>query len=96
MLRSAQARYPKAHPSTGGGSIAVEVHDERGVPIDGFAGAVRAQHRVVSPSPWAKNETPVRWSGGRSLDELRGRQVRLVFFIRDAQLYSFRSKGKRD
>jgi hypothetical protein len=94
ILRCTNSRYPDAHPKSGGGTIAVEVRDESSAPIPGFAGEQRARHDVVSPEPWAKGEPPVRWPGGRSLSEFKGRRIRLVFLLRDARLFSFRAQER--
>ena len=92
VLRCTNTRYPEAHPMSGGGAIAVEVRDEGNTPISGFSGEQRAHHDVVSPKPWQKSEPAVRWPGGRSLAELKGRRIRLVFLLRDARLFSFRAR----
>jgi hypothetical protein len=92
VLRCTNTRYSEAHPTSGGGSIAVEVRDEGNMPIPGFSGEQRARHDVVSPKPWQKEEPPVHWAGARSLSELKGRRIRLVFFMRDARLFSFRAR----
>jgi hypothetical protein len=94
VLRSTHTRYPAGHPKAGGGALAVEIRDEANRAVAGFAGAQRAQHDVVSPGPWDVKEPPVRWPGGKSLDELRGRRIRLVFFLRDSRLFSFRAQEK--
>lgn len=90
-LRCTNSRYPEAHPRSGGGGIAVEVRDEQNRPVEGFSGDRRARHDTVVPTAWSKTEPPVRWPGDRSLDDLRGRRIRLVFYLRDARLYSFRA-----
>ena len=52
-------------------------------------GERRARHDVVSPGPWETREPPVRWPAGPSLDQLKGRRIRLVFPPRDSRLFSF-------
>lgn len=92
VLTCTNTRYPAAHPKSGGGSIAVEIHDESNQPIKEFSGTDRAFYDVVSPGPWEKRQPPVLWPGGLSMDRLKGRRIRLVFRMRDARLYSFRSQ----
>ena len=94
VLNCTNTRYPAGHPTSGGGSIAVEIREENGQPVPNFSADARAVHNVVSPAPWAKREPPVLWPGGRSIDQLKGRRIRLVFGLRDARLYSFRSQEK--
>ena len=93
ILNCTNTRYRLGHPSGGGGSIAVEVRGEDNQPVDGFSGNLRAQHNHVSPAPWETTSKPVLWPGDRSLHALAGRSIRLVFLMRDARLYSFRSQS---
>ena len=93
-LRCTNTRYPEAHPRSGGGTLAVEVRDEGNQPIAEFSGERRARHDVVSPGPWETREPPVRWPAGRSLDQLKGRRIRLVFLLRDSRLFSFRAQER--
>jgi len=92
ILTCTNTRYPDAHPTSGGGQIAVEVRDESNAPIPEFSGERKAAHNVVSPRPWEAKEPPVRWPGGRSLDTLKGRRIRIVVRLRDARIYSFRAR----
>lgn len=66
------------------GSAAVEVLDEKGEPIPGFAAA------GCQP---IKNSDELRltinWQGSHSLAELKGRTVRLRFTLCDATLFAF-------
>jgi len=66
------------------GGIAVEVRDEAGRAVEGFA---------LSDCPAIFGdavEQTVRWKGGSDVSGLAGRTVRLRFVLRDADLYSFR------
>lgn len=94
ILTCTNTRYADAHPKSGGGTIAVEIRDESNLPIQEFSGERKARHDVVSPGPWEKSEPPVRWPGGKSLDEMKGRRIRLVFLLRDARIFSFRAREK--
>ncbi|MGM0490372.1 MAG: twin-arginine translocation signal domain-containing protein [Planctomycetota bacterium] len=71
------------------GSIAVEVQDQAGKPIAGFALAdCQVQYgdeldRVVS------------WKGDADLSRLAGKPVKLRFQLKDADLYAFRFTGRQ-
>ncbi|MEW5902528.1 MAG: hypothetical protein AB1715_13765, partial [Acidobacteriota bacterium] len=68
------------------GSIRIEIQDERGQPIDGFA--LGEGPEIFGDSV----EHVVRWRQGSSLEKLAGRVVKLRFLLRDADLYSLRFK----
>ena len=70
--------------SSAAGDITVEILDENGKPLDGYA--KDDCNPVFGDSP----EKKVYWKKGSDLPELKGRPVQLRFFIRDADLYSFR------
>ncbi len=93
LLNCIHTRYPQGFYNGGGGSIEVEVHDESGNPVSGFAGEQRAKFNRLNPFPWQADEKPVRWPADRSLAELAGKRIRLVFLLRDSRLYSFRAKA---
>lgn len=67
----------------GKGEVKVEVLDERGVVIPGFAAA------ECVPAAGVSGRRAVSWKGGRDLSALKGRAVRLRFVVRNASLYSF-------
>jgi hypothetical protein len=94
LILNCEGRYPEGHPSAGGGSIAVEVWDDNNRPVESFAGEHRARYDKASPDYAAgvPSESPVRWPGNHSLQELAGRRIRLAFLLRDARLYSFRAR----
>jgi hypothetical protein len=48
---------------------------------------------VVSPLRWTEVTPPVKWPGGRLMDGLKGKRIRLAFLLRDARLYSFRAQA---
>jgi hypothetical protein len=91
VLNCTNTRSWDGHPNSGGGAIAVEVRDAANQAVSGFSGQQRASHNVVSPTAFSTTERPVKWPGGRSLNELTGRQIRLAFFLRDARLFAFRA-----
>jgi len=68
------------------GSICVEIQDEAGKPIPGFA---------LSECPEIFGDSLddlVQWKTGGDVGALAGRPVRLRFVLRDADLFSFRFK----
>ena len=67
ILNSTNSRYPRAHPTSGSGKLMVEVRDEGNQPIAGFSGDQKADHSIPSPAPWQKEDRPVQWPNGRSL-----------------------------
>ena len=73
-----------------GGSVQVEIQDEKGVPIPGFTAAeadeINGNHVRIIAS----------WQGSRDLRSLEGRTVRLRFVMRDANLYSFQSVARKE
>lgn len=90
------ARYDQSsHPGytskyTGAGGIRVEVRDTAGRPIEGFTAAdclLLDFNSELAPSGYG----PVLWQNGKSLDELKGRNIRFCFRMRDAHLYAFRA-----
>ena len=62
----------------------VEVQDEGGNPLPGFASADGVE------TIGNEIERPVRWKSGTDVSALAGRPVRLRFVMRDARLYAFR------
>jgi len=66
------------------GSVGVEIQDESGQPMPGFALSDCAD--IFGDSL----ERPVSWSGGGDVSALAGKPVRLRFVLKDADLYSFR------
>ena len=66
------------------GGIAVEIQDERGIPLPGFT--LRECPETIGD----RIQQVVRWEGGSDLTALAGRPVRLRVVLRDADLYSFR------
>ncbi|MBN2295474.1 MAG: hypothetical protein JXM70_23795 [Pirellulales bacterium] len=64
------------------GSIHVEIQDEKGKPIPGFALADSTE--IFGDSV----KKTVSWKGGSDLGKLAGKPVRLHFVMKDADLYS--------
>lgn len=89
-LNCTNTRYRRAHPSSGGGSISVELRDEANHPIAGFSGTDRADVSWVSTGDRLR---PVRFGQQRSMNDLAGRRVRLAIALSDARVYAFRSLG---
>ncbi len=70
--------------SSAAGDITVEILDENGKPLDGYT-------RDDCPPVFGDSlEKKVYWTKGSDLSQLKGRPVQLKFYIRDADLYSFR------
>ena len=95
LLNASTTRHHDSHPLDGGGAMQVEVWDESGQPIEGFAGDAAAPFDRNAPTRGTVEPATVRWPGERNLRELAGRRIRLNFLMRDAHLYSFRSSGAR-
>jgi hypothetical protein len=61
----------------------VEVLDEKGKPAPGF------KREMCEPMQADSVDNPIRWKG-TSLADLRGKPVRLRFYLTNARLYSYR------
>jgi hypothetical protein len=80
------------HPNALHGEVRVEARDGRGQPVDGYGREDCAPLRVNSARRGGPLYAPVRWAEGkRGLDELRRRQVRLVFHLQEAHLFAFKA-----
>ncbi|MCK5804353.1 MAG: hypothetical protein KAI66_16060 [Lentisphaeria bacterium] len=66
------------------GSVAVELQDQAGKPLDGFA------FDDFIPLYGDRLDHPVAWSGGGDVSALAGSPVRLHFRLKDADLFAFR------
>lgn len=87
-LRFAGARLVLNCSTSAAGSIQIEIQDEAGQPIEGFA---------LSDSPLIYGdslELEVPWKEGVRLADLAGRVVRLRFVLRDADLFSMRFSSR--
>jgi hypothetical protein len=80
----------EAHPAYAHGQLVAEALDAEGNAIAGFS---RIESTPFAGNSIAGKEAFVRlgWEGGRSLNALAGRTIRLRFFLRDGHLYSFKS-----
>lgn len=72
------------YSTSGAGSIRVEIQDEQGAPVPGYAleDAVRNVGDAI--------EHTVRWQHGSDIGGLRDREIRLRIVMHDADLFSFR------
>jgi len=72
------------------GAIQVELQDKNGTPIEGYA--LEDCQEIIG------NEISrtVRWKGNTDVGMLSGKEIRLLFKIKDADLYSFRFKEAGD
>ena len=68
------------------GELRVRVSDEKRKPLEDYG----YDDGETIKSDSTKHE--VRWKG-KSMDELKNRNVRLEFFMRDADLFTFRAAG---
>ena len=66
------------------GSVRVEVQDEKGMPIEGYA--LSDCEEIYGDSI----ERVVAWKRGPDVSALAGKPVRLRFVLKDADLFSFR------
>jgi hypothetical protein len=68
----------------GHGEIRVEVLDEQGVVIPGY--------ELENAEPFSSDQIRgiVRWQGGKNLQGVAGKNIRLVFHMQMAKLYAFR------
>ncbi len=88
LLINAEPRLDlSAHHAFSPGSIMVEVRDAANKPLPGFG---RAECLPISNTfRHALARAPVLWKDNRSLRELAGKTIRLVFYLRESHLYSF-------
>jgi len=80
----AGSRLELNYATSAAGSLQVEVQDEAGRPLPGFAAG------DMPPLYGDEFGVTVRWKTGASLAALRGRPVRLRFLLRDADLFALR------
>ena len=59
------------------------VLDEHGHEIDGY-GAYECQAALGD-----RTRAELSWKGNKTLDPLKDRHIRIVFYLKDAKLYSF-------
>ena len=71
--------------------MTIEVLDETGDPVATYSGVDRAIFNGNVPSRAITEPALISWPGGHSLNDLAGRKIKLLFRMRDAHLYSFRS-----
>ncbi len=81
------------HPHYGGGEVKVEARNSQGIPINGF----RFDDCVpvvknTSRSSFGDATCQVEWKQNKRMESLARRQIRLAFKMRDAHLYSFKTR----
>ncbi len=69
------------------GRVDVALRTPEGAPIDGFSAGDTA--RLIGDDI----DRRVEWPGDRELAELAGEPVRLRFYVKDGDVYSFRFTG---
>ena len=75
------------YATSAGGSIRVELQDEAGLPILGYAAA--DCNELIGD----EIERVVAWQGRSAVGSLAGNTVRLRYVMKDADVYSFRFRG---
>jgi len=93
LLNMDARRDLTSHPGRCTGELRVEIRSLRGKPLRGYAFDDCVPLRCNTQGRTAHNHARVQWLEGRTMRRLRGRQVRLVFRLRDCHLYSFRAGG---
>lgn len=93
ILNASTTRFQDEDPRLKGGEMSIEVWDGDGLPLEGYCGDRRAPFTDNTPSRGDTDAATIRWPGDKSMKELAGREIRLVFYMRDSHLYSFRSSG---
>lgn len=72
------------YATSAAGSVRVEIQDETGKPLPGFA---LADSREIIGDQIART---VSWNGGTDVSALAGKTLKLRFVLKDADLFSFR------
>jgi hypothetical protein len=72
------------YATSAAGSVKVEIQDEAGIPIEGFA------LNEMSPMFGDQLDAAVAWKGGSNLAALAGKPFRFRFRLNDADIYSLR------
>ncbi|MBM3935016.1 MAG: hypothetical protein FJ319_12080 [SAR202 cluster bacterium] len=91
MLNASTTRSLVGYPLEGGGDMLVEVWDAGNTPLPEFSGDNKAKFDGNAPCRITTDSAVVKWPGERSLNDLAGRTIRLVFNMKDSHLYSFRA-----
>jgi len=89
-LRFAGDRLHLNYATSAAGSVRVEIQDESGTPLPGFA--LDDAEELFGDSI----EQPVLWKGGSDVSSAAGKAVRLRFVFKDADLYSFHFVDRRN
>jgi len=79
-----QGRSLQVNADADKGELRVEILDQTGKQIEGFAAA---DCRPITRYGLRHNVT---WSAKKQLGDLKGKTIRLMFVVKDAELYSFR------
>lgn len=83
VIRFAGKRLELNFDGGAGGSVRVELLDEKDKPLDGYAG--------VAAEPLFGNSVrlPVRWGDRTDVSSLAGKPIKIRFRMRDCKLYAF-------
>jgi hypothetical protein len=82
--------FVNADASRAGGSVAVEVLDEAGVPLAGYEAAACRAIRTDTLGPAAASDGWLQWKTKVDLKAVRGKRICLRFVLQNADLFSFR------
>ncbi len=72
------------YSTSSAGSVRVEIQDEKGKPIPGFA--LKDANEIYGDSV----DQVISWKNGNDVGKLKGKSIRLRFVLRDADLFSYR------
>jgi hypothetical protein len=78
-----------SHPLYCNGRIEVEVLDAEGAPLPAWSGSGKATFAGNTHCRCRIDPGIVRWPGGRHMDALRGKAIRLRFHLVHARLFTF-------
>jgi len=85
-IKFAGARLELNLDTSGGGSVRVELLDEKGRPIQGYTKS------EATPLCGNSVQMPVSWGRIRDVSALAGKPIKIRFVMRDCKLYAFQFK----
>jgi len=83
----------QSHPGSHTGQINVEVLDADGTPLPEWSGERQGGFSGNTHSRARFGNEKVAWPSERSMDELRGRDIRLRFHLSHARLFTIEARG---
>jgi hypothetical protein len=94
LVNADPRRSADSHPRHIAGWLAADVRDADGNVLPGFDLESCRRIEANSERESATGYLPLGWRPDRSLDDLKGRTLRLRFHLKDVALYSFKSAPK--